>query len=541
MRRAALVAALALATLLRAYPLAAPHLGLELQEAYPRNAVLALVHGDWRPFALVHGSALLDVLRALYSAWYVLGTAAGVYHDRTDFLAAFIQTPLPFVIVGRVVLLLAALTAVWLAAGVATRLGGSAAGPAAAIVLATSFIHVRESVHVWPDGLAATGALATIAMALRALAEGTPATMLLLGALAGGALACKHAVFLLAIPVLLVAWWSGAGGWLQRSRRATSAGVAAACTYLLLSPHTLLHWQEMRLQLEIQSAGLLSSEGPRAALPFIQLLHLCVGVGPLAVALLGLSTSARRAPRATLLAASFPVLYLVFLASARNPFARYLAIAAPFIAVFAGVGTVAAAERAWPRRPTLVLVPLLALVCVGPGLQSWYHVRLLSRPDTRQLAGEWLQAHLPPAVSVSLPNLAVYPNPVLPPNEGRVRLDYPEQAGELLARGVGRSSAARQVHYLGFLDIYDPTWEPADPWIVTASHPAPARALSTPLAYDERLRAAGYVVAARFEATPQPPPPTLVYDPLEADYAPLRGAEHVLRPGPNLTIWRAPQ
>ena len=36
-----------------------------------------------------------------------------------------------------------------------------------------------------------------------------------------------------------------------------------------------------------------------------------------------------------------------------------------------------------------------------------------------------------------------------------------------------------------------------------------------------------------------PLPGTLVYDPLEADYAPLVGAEHVLRPGPTLTIWHA--
>jgi hypothetical protein len=31
-----------------------------------------------------------------------------------------------------------------------------------------------------------------------------------------------------------------------------------------------------------------------------------------------------------------------------------------------------------------------------------------------------------------------------------------------------------------------------------------------------------------------------VYDPLEADYAPLVGAELVPRLGPTLTIWQAP-
>ena len=45
---------------LRIYPIHRPYLGLELQEMFPKNAIIALVHGDWRPFGLHQGSALLD-------------------------------------------------------------------------------------------------------------------------------------------------------------------------------------------------------------------------------------------------------------------------------------------------------------------------------------------------------------------------------------------------------------------------------------------------------------------------------------------------
>jgi hypothetical protein len=85
-----------------------------------------------------------------------------------------------------------------------------------------------------------------------------------------------------------------------------------------------------------------------------------------------------------------------------------------------------------------------------------------------------------------------------------------------------------------------PPFEPRDPVVVTAAHPSPMSVLGTPAVHEERLRAAGYRVAARFEGVPDPPPPGLVYDPQDADFVPLTGAERVPQLGPTLTIWTAP-
>jgi hypothetical protein len=56
-----------------------------------------------------------------------------------------------------------------------------------------------------------------------------------------------------------------------------------------------------------------------------------------------------------------------------------------------------------------------------------------------------------------------------------------------------------------------------------------------------RLEASGARPLVRFEGTADPLPAGIVYDPYEADYAPLRGAAQVAHPGPSITIWELPR
>ena len=77
-----------------------------------------------------------------------------------------------------------------------------------------------------------------------------------------------------------------------------------------------------------------------------------------------------------------------------------------------------------PRRPAWAAIAIVLAAVAAPTLQSWSYVRLLARPDTRDLAGEWLQAHATPGTSIRLPNVTEYANPTLPPDEYRLVLSY---------------------------------------------------------------------------------------------------------------------
>jgi hypothetical protein len=54
------------------------------------------------------------------------------------------------------------------------------------------------------------------------------------------------------------------------------------------------------------------------------------------------------------------------------------------------------------------------------------------------------------------------------------------------------------------------------------------------------LREAGAREVARFAGLEAPIPDDVVFDRIDADYVPLRGAQHVEHPGPSLTIWEVP-
>jgi hypothetical protein len=535
--RGALAAAIAVAAILRGLPLLAPHLGIELQDGYPETAVLAIAARTWKPFSLVHGSVLSELLRALYTLWYGVGLALGRYDARIDLVVDFFRAPFPFIVAARVVVLVVSLAGVWLAARIANRIGGPLAGPVAALVLATCFIHLRESLHVWPDAVAATAAAATVALALVHLDRGTRRTAIVLGVAAGLSLACKPAVFPLALPVALALWWGGEEAVPARVRRLGLASAAALASFAIASPHYLIDWQELWLHVRVQAMGSLATSASR--LPWWDLLRITLGVGPLVLAAIGLVLGVARAARPAIVVAAFPVVYLALLARA-NPFARYFAIAAPFVASLAGVGAAGIAERVAPRRAGLVAAGLVVLAVALPAYRSWQYVALIRRPDTRILAGDWLRTHVAAGTAVTLPNIVGYANPVVERDALTLRLAQPKWQEALVLHGLGDPAKTFRLSYQGMLSTWIPDFAPRDPIVVTASHPSPQPALATPAANDERLRAAGYRVAARFDGVPEPTPAGIVYDPLEADYAPILGAERVPRLGPTLTIWQSP-
>src|SRR6267378_4330115 len=94
-RAVMLLLAVVAATVLRLVPLR-PYPGYELQELYPRNAVVAIAKHNWEPMWLPHGGGILTVLRASFTLWYAAGRVGGLYADRVDLLAAFVRDPFPF-------------------------------------------------------------------------------------------------------------------------------------------------------------------------------------------------------------------------------------------------------------------------------------------------------------------------------------------------------------------------------------------------------------------------------------------------------------
>jgi hypothetical protein len=536
--RMGVVLALVLGALLRAYPMHQPYLGVELQELYPNNAVTAVARHNWEPVALHHGGGFLTVLRAVFTAWYAVGTLTGHYADRVDLLAAFIRDPFPFVLLGRALVLACALLSIYLVARLGRDLASEAAGVAGALFLAVTFIHIRESHHVWLDVPGGAAAIVAVLACRRAAGDGTTGTSALAGAAAGMALAIRHSTFAIGLPLLLAVWWGAGGRPRLAFRRLLAAAAAAFAVFVILSPYGVLKFEATLKVLEVLRSGLFGEPG--SSLDLASMMRHGIGLPIAALALLGLIMTARAAPRTTAIVAAFPLGYLLVVACGSLLYSRYLAVLAPFTAVFAGAGAVALARALQPTRPAA----LAMIVLVAAASSVWQAIgydRFLALRDTRQLAGDWIRAHVPPGTALTVPNAVPYPNPTLPMDVWQLRMGYPEFFDALQARGLADRTRIYPMHYLAFFVKPVRGWKPHDRLVVTAHHPVIQPGYSVTAEQLAALEAKGARVVARFEGFREPIPPHVVFEPAEFDYVPLAGFDGLIRPGPNLTIWQLPE
>jgi len=537
--RALILLAVLVGALLRVYPMHRPYLGLELQELYPSNAVVAIARHNWEPFSLHHGGGFLTVLRALFTAWYAAGRFAGLYADRIDLLAAYVRDPFPFVLAGRLAVLAAALLSIYLVGRVGARLFSTAAGVAGALLLAVTFMHVRESHHVWLDVPAGAAALGAVAASLSACRAGGAGRVALAGALGGVALAAKYSTVPIVLPILLAAWWADEPHWGAIMRRLLVAGAAALLAFALLSPYGILKFRET-VHLLTTLHGLLFGK-PGASLDLGTCIRQGFGTGIAVLAILGLVVGTRAAPRPAAIVASFSLGYLAVLALESLLYARYLAVLAPFAALFAGCGACALARRFTPRHPLLGVGAIVLLAGAAPALQSVEYDRFLALRDTRQLAADWILAHVPSGTPLTLSNMVPYPNPTLPLDAAQLERRYGEFAAALKTRGIADPARTYPMRFLAFFDGFSPDWQPSDRFVVTAYHPVVLRVMNVPPNHLARLGAAGARAVVRFEGFREPLPTSVVYEPAEADYVPLAGFGALVRPGPNLTVWELPE
>ena len=528
-------AVLLLGVLLRVIPQHVFQPNVELQEVYPMRAAQAVASGSWEPpTPLSGGSGLFSLLRVVDTAWFMGARALGVWDGPVDMMESLARDRVPFVLVARGVVILVSLATLVLVGALAQRLYGWREGIAAVALLGVTFVHVRETHHVWHDILATFGVLATAAVGVRVLWRASLGNVALLGAVAGLALAACHRNIPVALTVASAVVLASPAGLRAVAYRLGAAGVAAIGGFAVASPYLVTHLPTMLAKAQ---PGMWLQGGVRAGFEVPTLLGLMIGWPMVVLAVVGLVAEMRASPRRGVVLAVFPLTFLLLIHVIAFRMARYLAAVAPFVALFAARGATWIADQG-PRGWRGWLATAAVVVAgTGPLATSVAYDVLRARPDTRVLAGRWLMAELPEDATVSVPNIIPYPNPVLPmtlADARRARLPF---LPVLRARGALSPLVVRP---MGMFTTRNANWQPQPgEWVVTSSHPIVQPEAHT----DERqlaaLRAANAVPVATFEGIGDPSP-AVVFDPLCIDYLPLAGFRELARPGPSLTIWRVP-
>ena len=244
------------------------------------------------------------------------------------------------------------------------------------------------------------------------------------------------------------------------------------------------------------------------------------------------------------------VFYYAVAGAGKTVFFRYMLPLVPFLCVAAACGL----DRLFAAaRMRAFLGTAVVLLVAGPSLYASVRLGiLLQRADTRLLAAEWIESHVPAGSRIAMVG-SDFGYPRLHPGREWLR----QQHDDLRRAGFPAKSLALQLQY----ESYPPSPSyhllsvlPKNPlslrnrlvdvspaqllesgvrWVVTQTHPLPVSQVDPEFA--RQLRRHGEA-AAKF--TSMPGGSRASFEMTDAFYVPYAGFGGVDRPGPELTIYK---
>jgi hypothetical protein len=420
--------------------------------------------------------------------------------------------PADLVLMGRWLAVLIGTAAIPLAWALARQTAGRAAGLLAALLMAVSLGPVRDAHFALVEPFLLVMILATLLASVQAAEAPSLGRFVLAGFLAGLACSTKYNALptVVAVGAAVVAarhregrrWWSA-----PVDARLLAAGAASVAGFFAGSPFVIAAWSKFTSAMAIREHSYWDQMAFDPRLGFVHHLAFTLryghGVVMEVAGIAGLLWLGQRGGGRVAVLAYGLATYLA-IGPARYATMRYATPLAPVIVVGAAWLAAALAARAG-RRAAVAAAALGVALAAEPLASSVQLDRLLARPDTRQMARAWLEAHLPRQATVMILDgkMLRWGRPLL---EDRFRVvDF---ANRLVRR--------RRAPYV-LVQETDGKWLPSMPHV-------------------HALLSAHGSRAVVFD--PVAPGARPAYDPHDAFFVPVGGFRGVTHPGPRITIYR---
>lgn len=446
------------------------------------------------------------------------------YAPEGDYLHALERFPARLLLLERMLSAFAGIAAVAALMWFARRAYGDDTALAAGVILATSFLHVRESHSAKPDVALSFFAILALGLLARLAHESTTRNAVKAGAAIGFGMAMKPPAVLLFVPAWLAGVWSSpSAGWRRLiPMKSIIVGLVATAVFVATSPDLFFNEETRRQMVNIVYIVFPGLDPNPAPEPEVAVASVTGGYGyyydfayrhgagwllyvltPLAI----VWGFASRTPFGLLCSAFSVVGFLVFAGSTAWQ-ARYLVPLLPGAAVLVAAMLAAAIRKAVPPAwDRAALAAVTALVIAQPLAASIQYDGIVSNTDTRVLTTRWVEQNLPDGAIVGMAGTVFWSwgEPWMPGNVKRAATTLDEAT----------------------LD------EAGIQYLVTHDHPLFASTIDPEAlaAIEPRLRLLAEFdpfVGEREDAE---------FDPQDAFYVPLAGLGTVDRPGPIVKIY----
>ncbi len=338
-----------------------------------------------------------------YLAHLLLGVA---YGGRAGVSKAFATDPTQIWVLARVLSAVLGTLAVWLTYLAGTRLVDRRVGLLAAGIFTVSFLPVFYSKLALND----VPTLAPLCLALWGVAGvlrfGRVRDYVIAGIGLGLACATKYTGGIVLVPLVAatVVQFAAPGGRAGASKGIVIAGVVALAAFLIANPYAILNWDAFTNGLTHQSdasgdaAGKLGLTQDNGFAYYLWSFGWGLGWVPLFFAVGGAVRLWFDERRLVWVLVPAVVLFVLFMGSQERYFGRWLMPVFPFVCILAAYAAFELADYGGrykaALKPTFV-VGVIVAVCAQGFVYSLHSGLVLSREDTRNLARDWMVAHVP--------------------------------------------------------------------------------------------------------------------------------------------------
>jgi len=374
------------------------------------NHALAFGMGDLNPHFFNIPPLVSYLLFICYGIYCVAGCAVGFFHSVRDFEQLFYFDPSSFYLVARLVFgVVMGTLSVYVLYRFVKQFEKTPVALWSCFFLAVNFLHVRDSHYIYAD----IPLLLVLLLGFFAIFR-VPANSfswkwhLLSGGMIGLAVATKYNGVFLAIPYLWICFRRVP--WKQWLVFCPLAAVMALAVFVLLNPYAVLDHVFFAKELAEQSAA------NQGGFPWFH--HLtyslagALGWPMLVLALLGaLRALFGRDVRLQAISV-FVIGYYAVLCRFGQPYDRYVLPLIPFMVILAAEVLVGLKTRS--RLLFWVLIPFMMMPSV---IKTVHWDRLMTRPDVRTLAKEWIETNVPAGSRLALDWLFFMPRLAFSPQQ----------------------------------------------------------------------------------------------------------------------------
>jgi hypothetical protein len=361
------------------------------------------------------GTTTIYLISLCTAAVYTIGGIVGSWSNAAEFVSAIYARPEIIMVPQRVMIAIPGLISVWLTWRIGQRIHSAAAGLVAAAILALSPLHIELSQLIRTDVQMTMWILWCVYASLP-LGDGYRTGSLIWSSLLAG-IACATkwpGALILLVPVafilVLPASWSAKLGRIALSLLCSAGALVLVSPYLLLDYRTVL----ANVMVEGRDRHLSQTSGglvETLSTYLFDVMPNALGWPALLLATAGLMVAlTSRSPVKSAIPIAVPTLAFLGLISLQSiMWPRWAVPMLPFLAIAAGIFSAALTERlATLNTRSRILAHLsVGLLVFAPLVVGARNAAVERSNDTRDLAVEWVQTHVPATATVAVETPAI--------------------------------------------------------------------------------------------------------------------------------------